>query len=261
MKNYDVIYIGSGHACWHGALILKTLGKSVALVEKDLLGGTCTNYGCDAKILLDSPFELKEGLDRYKGIGLGQEAKLDWKSLMAYKKQVIGYMQPAMSGLFDRFGFDLIRGEAKFIDAHTIEVAGEKYSAKNFVIGTGQTYVPLDIPGKEYFHDSREFLSLDEIPDHATFVGAGIISMEFASLCLSLGKKVDVVNVTGAALEMYPQEYGQQIVKARTSCSTPTSNRLRKKAKTNTRSARMKATRSKPTTSWSPSDTRRTSKG
>ena len=212
MKSYDVIYIGSGHACWHGALILKTLGKSVVLVEKDLLGGTCTNYGCDAKILLDSPFELKEGLDRYKGIGLGREAKLDWKSLMAYKKQVIGYMQPAMSGLFDRFGFDLIRGEAKFIDAHTIEVAGEKYSAKNFVIGTGQTYVPLDIPGKEYFHDSREFLSLDEIPDHVTFVGAGIISMEFASLCLSLGKKVDVVNVTGAALEMYPQEYSQQIV-------------------------------------------------
>lgn len=56
MKAYDVIFIGSGHSCWHGALILKSLGKSVALVEKDLLGGTCTNYGCDAKILLDSPF-------------------------------------------------------------------------------------------------------------------------------------------------------------------------------------------------------------
>lgn len=212
MKNYDVIYIGSGHSCWHGALILKTLGKSVALVEKELLGGTCTNYGCDAKILLDSPFELKEGLDRYQNIGLGQEAKIDWPSLMAYKKQVIGFMQPAMEGLFSQFGFDLIRGAAKFVDANTIEVNGEKYHAKNFVIGTGQTYIPLDIPGKEYFHDSRDFLSLDNIPDHVTFVGSGIISMEFASLCLSLGKKVDIVTITDTTLDQYPLEYTNQIV-------------------------------------------------
>ncbi len=212
MKDYDVIFIGSGHSCWHGALILKSLGKSVALVEKDLLGGTCTNYGCDAKILLDSPFELKEGLDRYQGIGLKQEAQLDWPALMAYKKQVIDFMQPAMEGLFSQFGFDLIRGAAVFKDAHTIEVAGETYSAKNFVIGTGQDYIPLDIPGKEYFHDSREFLSLEKIPDHVTFVGAGIISMEFASLCLSLGKGVDIITNTNATLEQYPLEYTSQIV-------------------------------------------------
>ncbi len=212
MKNYDVIYIGSGHSCWHGALSLKSFGKSVALVEKDLLGGTCTNYGCDAKILLDSPFELKEGLDRYQNIGLKQEAKLDWPTLMGYKKQVINYMQPAMQGLFQNFGFDVLRGAAKFVDANTIEVAGEKYHAKNFVIGTGQTYIPLDIPGKEHFRDSRDFLSLDEIPDHVTFVGAGIISMEFASLCLSLGKKVDIVTITDTTLDQYPLEYTNQIV-------------------------------------------------
>ena len=82
MKNYDVIFIGSGHACWHGALILKMLGKSVALVERDLVGGTCTNYGCDAKILLDSPFELKEALDRYKGIGVTGDSQIDWTALM-----------------------------------------------------------------------------------------------------------------------------------------------------------------------------------
>lgn len=212
MKNYDVIFIGSGHACWHGALILKFAGKKVALVEKELLGGTCTNYGCDAKILLDSPFELKEALDRYQNIGLAQVAKIDWKSLMAYKKQVIGAMQPAMQGLFDGFGFDVIKGAASFVDAHTIEVAGEKYGAKHFVIGTGQDYIPLDIPGKEYFHNSREFLSLDTIPEHVTFVGAGIISMEFASICLSLGKKVDVVTAGKAALGAYPQEYVEKIV-------------------------------------------------
>ncbi len=85
MKEYDVIFIGSGHACWHGALILKKAGKSVALVERELLGGTCTNYGCNAKILLDSPFELKEALNRYEGIGLKQKPEIEWESLMPYK--------------------------------------------------------------------------------------------------------------------------------------------------------------------------------
>lgn len=212
MKSYDVIFIGSGHACWHGALILKLLGKSVALVERDLVGGTCTNYGCDAKILLDSPFELKEALDRYKGIGVTGDSQIDWPELMQYKKQYIGAMPAALEGMFAQLGFDLIRGEAKFVDKNTVNVGDETYGAKHFVIGTGQTYIPLDIPGKEYFHDSREFLDLDVIPDHVTFVGAGIISMEFASLCLSMGRKVDIVDYAGAALKQYPQEYVQAVV-------------------------------------------------
>ena len=212
MKSYDVIFIGSGHSCWHGALILKTMGKSVALIERDIVGGTCTNYGCDAKILLDSPFELKEALDRYQGIGVTGESKLDWKALMACKKQYIGAMPAALEGMFGQFGFDLIRGSAQFVDKNTVKVGEKTYTAKHFVIGTGQTYVPLDIPGKEYFHDSREFLDLDEIPEHVTFVGAGIISMEFASLCLALGKQVDIVNLTHAALEQYPQEYAEKVV-------------------------------------------------
>lgn len=212
MADYDVIFIGSGHACWHGAVLLTLAKKKVALVERDVLGGTCTNYGCDAKILLDSPIELKEAFDRYQGIGLKQEAAVDWQALMAYKKQVIGFMPQAMEGMFQPFGIEIIRGDAKFTDAHTIEAGGKAYTAKHFVIGTGQDYIPLDIPGKEYFHNSREFLSLDEIPEHVTFVGAGIISMEFASVCLSLGKTVDIVTNGDKALGMYPQEYVAKIV-------------------------------------------------
>ena len=212
MEKYDVIFIGSGHSCWHGALILKLQGKKVALVEKDLLGGTCTNYGCDAKILLDSPIELKEALDRYQNVGLTEPAKLSWKNLMAYKKGYIGSMPSALDGLFKNFGFDVIKGAAKFVDAHTIEVEGTQYEAEHFVIGTGQTYVPLDIPGKEYFKDSRDFLDLDELPEHLTFVGAGIIGMEFASICLSFGKKVDVVDLSDRALNQYPKKYVDEIV-------------------------------------------------
>jgi len=68
MYDFDVVFIGSGHSCWHGALTLMQAGKKVALVDFDLPGGTCTNYGCDAKILLDGPFEFAEGLERYNGL-------------------------------------------------------------------------------------------------------------------------------------------------------------------------------------------------
>lgn len=212
MEKYDVIFIGSGHSCWHGALILKFQGKKVALVERDLLGGTCTNYGCDAKILLDSPIELKESLDRYQNIGLEKPAKINWNQLMQYKKNYIGFMPTALDGLFKQFGFDVLRGEAKFVDAHTVDVAGTKYQADYFVIGTGQNYVPLEIPGKEYFKDSRDFLSLDEIPEHVTFVGAGIIGMEFASIALSLGKKVDIIDLAPRALNQYNTKYVDEVV-------------------------------------------------
>lgn len=212
MKKYDVIFIGSGHACWHGALLLKLAGKSVALVERDLTGGTCTNYGCDAKILLDSPIELKEALDRYAGIGLESPAAINWQSLMQYKKALIGGMPSALNGMFAGFGMDLIRGEAKFLDKNSVEVAGEVYEAKKFVIGTGQTYVPLDVPGREFMHDSRDFLSLDEIPRHVTFLGGGIISMEFASICLSFGRQVDIITHGAKVLGQYPQDYVGKIV-------------------------------------------------
>jgi glutathione reductase (NADPH) len=212
MKNYDVIFVGSGHACWHGALLLKMAGKSVALVEREFLGGTCTNYGCDAKILLDSPIELQEALKRYEGIGLKEEPEIDWQSLMQYKKKLIGGLPDAMSGLFEKLGLEVIRGEAKFKDENTIDVGGETYQAKKFVIGTGQNYIPMDIPGKEYMHDSRDFLSLDKIPEHVTFVGGGIISMEFASMCLSLGRKVDIVTHGTTILKQYPQMYVEKVV-------------------------------------------------
>ncbi|MDD7363400.1 MAG: NAD(P)/FAD-dependent oxidoreductase [Firmicutes bacterium] len=212
MKEYDVLFIGGGHACWHGALLLKKAGKEVALVEREFLGGTCTNYGCNAKILLDSPVELQEAMKRYEGIGLKEEPKIEWTSLMQYKKKLIGGMPDVMSGMFKQLGLEVIRGEATFKDENTIEVDGETYRAKKFVIGTGQNYIPLDIPGKEYMHDSRDFLSLDDIPEHVSFIGGGIISMEFASICLSLGRKVDIVTDGEIILKQYPQKYVEKVV-------------------------------------------------
>ncbi len=211
-NDYDVIFIGSGHACWHGALILKQAGKKVALVERDLAGGTCTNYGCNAKVLLDTPFGLCEQVSRYQDKGVESTASVDWSTLMAYKKKVIGAMDPALRGLFSQMGFDVIDGHGKLADAHTVEVGGQKYTADYIVIGTGQNFRPLGVPGQEYIHDSREFLSLDVMPAHISFIGAGLISMELAQICLDCKAKVDIITTGHDVLGAYPRAYVDKIV-------------------------------------------------
>ncbi|MCR5416734.1 MAG: NAD(P)/FAD-dependent oxidoreductase [Pseudobutyrivibrio sp.] len=210
--DYDVLYIGTGHAAWHGALILAGAGKKIAFAERDLTGGTCTNYGCDAKALLDGPAELVSALERYKDLGVTSDIKMDWKKFMEYKHQSIDPLAGAMTGMLTGAGFKIINGDAKFVDAHTVQIGDQCVTAENIVIATGQYDFKLPIPGNEYMHTSREILDLPELPEHITFIGAGIISMEFASLLTQFGVKATVIEFADRALMQYSEEYSARIV-------------------------------------------------
>lgn len=205
--DYDVIMIGAGHATWHGAVTLKQLGKRVAIVEKDMVGGTCTNYGCDAKIALDGPFQLKEQLARFKGAGVDDVPAINWPDLMAYKHQVIDPFSPAMTDMFTKMGIDMITGSAELTGEHEVTVAGKTYTSEYIVLGTGQRPAKLSIPGAEFIHDSREFLDLPDMPERLVFIGAGIIAMEFASMAASMCKDVHIVEFTDKALAPFNQTY------------------------------------------------------
>lgn len=212
MYDYDVVFIGSGHAVWHGAVFLRQMGKKVAMVEQDVLAGTCTNYGCDAKILLDSPFALADGLKRYQGIGVDSVPSIDWTKLMAYKKQVIGMLPVGMEAIFAQMGIPVLRGHGSLVDAHTVQAGDTAVTAEYIVIGTGEHPSRRDIPGKEYIHDSREFLDLDVFPKRVAFIGAGIISLEFASIAASVADEVSVIFRSDRVLRMYPKKYVDKAV-------------------------------------------------
>ncbi|HCG97755.1 MAG TPA: pyridine nucleotide-disulfide oxidoreductase [Erysipelotrichaceae bacterium] len=210
--DYDVLFIGSGHACNHGAIALKMAGKKVAMIEEDKNGGTCTNYGCDAKILLDGPFVYQEGFARYNDLGM-QTPDINWKNLMAYKKKLIGAFSPLLGQAFEKYGIEVIKGHGTLTDAHTVNVDGKNYTAEYIVIGTGARDSSLPIEGAKYMHHSKDFLDLDEMPESLLFVGAGVISMEFASMALALGKKVTVIDFAPRALAQYPSDYVNMMVK------------------------------------------------
>ena len=178
---YDVIFIGSGHAAWHAVVTMALAGKKVAVVEKDLPGGACPNYGCDAKILLDGPFEYLEGLERYKGLCVDKTGSINWKKLMNYKKDVIGVFPKALEESAPQMGITFIKASGKILDAHTVQAGEQTIEGEAIVIATGQRDAQLNIPGSKYVRNSRDFLSIEELPEHLICIGAGVISMEFAS--------------------------------------------------------------------------------
>lgn len=212
MYDYDVVFIGSGHACWHAALMLAKAQKKVAFVEEETVAGTCTNWGCNAKILLDSPFELVDGLSRYRGIGVDETPAVDWSALMAYKKQVISPVHTVLEGMFAQMGMPVFRGHGTLVDAHTVEAGGKRITAGYIVLGTGERPRRLGIPGDELIHDSRDFLDVDVFPKRIAFVGAGIISMEFASIAALMGSDVTVIHHSERILSMYPARYVSRVV-------------------------------------------------
>ncbi|POC80472.1 pyridine nucleotide-disulfide oxidoreductase, partial [Vibrio vulnificus] len=91
-------------------------------------------------------------------------------------------MANTLKGLFEQQGIDIIEGAGKLLDEHHLLVDDEQYYGENIVIATGQHSNKLDIEGSEYTHDSRDFLSLKQMPNSITFIGVGIISIEFASI-------------------------------------------------------------------------------
>lgn len=213
MKQYDVVFIGSGHATWHAALTLKHAGKDVAIIEKDTIAGTCTNYGCNAKILLEGPYEVLEESAQYNGIIQSQDLHVNWENLMDYKKQVINPMNGMLKGMFEQQGIDVYMGAGVIKDEHTVTVNDEELQTENIVIATGQHSNKLDIEGKELTHDSRDFLSMDELPKRMTFIGVGIISVEFASIMIKSGVEVTMIHHSDKPLKGFNQTHVTQLIK------------------------------------------------
>lgn len=131
---------------------------------------------------------------------------------MAYKKSEIPTYAPLMEGMFAQMQIDLLKGYGKLVDAHTVSVDDDRISADYIVLGTGQRPARLQIKGQEFLHDSCDFLDLDKMPKHITFIGAGIISMEFTTMSAKLGSEVHIIEYADRALVAYQENYIDSVV-------------------------------------------------
>lgn len=209
--DYDVLYIGAGHGTFDGAMPLAAKGYKVAVVEADKIGGTCPNWGCNGKIALDLPVQLKETQQRLKNIIKG-DLSIDWTQNMLNKHKVIDGLPGAIEGGLKAFGIDVLHGYGKLVDNHTVDVDGKNYSADKIVLATGLRPNRLDVPGKEMASDSKEFLNLEELPVHIAIIGSGYIAMEFATIANAAGSQVTVLMHGDRALRQFDKEYVDDVV-------------------------------------------------
>ena len=211
--DYDIIYIGSGNAAWQGARFLRKEGLKILIVEESLYGGTCANRGCNSKALLDAPYEIKALADNFEGVGKAGNFEVNWSDLMKFKQKRIANMAPFLDGKFKEYDLDVAHGKGYIVDEHTVKVGGETYTTDKIVITAGLKPVIPDIKGKEYLHDSTDFLDISELPKHAIIIGAGFVGMEFASILAEAGLEADVIIRGDMALKYFHQPYVQNVIK------------------------------------------------
>ena len=196
--DYDLIVIGSGPGGYHAAIRAAQLGLKTACVEKEYVGGVCLNVGCiPTKALLHVAEDLREaGHATEYGIDFG-EPKIDLERLEAWKSSVVKKLTGGVRQLFKGNKVDLIEGTARFVDANTIEVDGDRHTAEKFIVATGSS--PIQIPGFDFDEEtivsSTGALMVQEVPERFMAIGGSAIGLEFSDIYAALGAEVTVVEL------------------------------------------------------------------
>lgn len=211
MKKYDDILIGSGPAAYKMANLLAKTDRKVLAIEGFEYGGTCPNYGCEPKIFLEGAVRTVLQSQQLLGRGISQPAKLDWEALMQTKLKRFDPWPGETRDIIKK-SHDVEDGYASFVDNHIITVNGHQYQADHIIIATGQTPNILDISGKEYLHTSYDLLSLKELPQRITIIGAGFVGLELATLVAAAGAEVTIVVHSDRLLREFPKAEDEALV-------------------------------------------------
>mmetsp|Transcript_54335 Transcript_54335/g.132780 ORF Transcript_54335/g.132780 Transcript_54335/m.132780 type:complete len:453 (-) Transcript_54335:1-1359(-) len=205
--DYDYFVIGAGSGGVRTARIAATHGARVAVAECAPLGGTCVNVGCVPKKLMTYGAHFSHDVENAHSFGWNVEKPtLDWARFIENKNNEILRLNGVYERILGNAGVTIIRGKAKFVDAHTIDVDGKTFTAKyiNIAVG-GWPYVP-DIPGKELGITSNEAFYLKERPNKVLIVGGGYIAVEFAGIFKGYGADVTQIYRSDLWLRGFDQD-------------------------------------------------------
>lgn len=188
-KHFDYICIGGGSGGIASANRAAMYGAKVALIEARHLGGTCVNVGCVPKKVMWHGAQVAEAIKMY-GPDYGFDTtvnKFDWAKLVENREAYIGRIHTSYENVLGKNKIEVIEGFGKFVDAKTVEVNGEHYTADHILVAVGGAPTIPNIPGAEYGIDSNGFFELNEQPKRVAVVGAGYIAVEIAGVLNALG--------------------------------------------------------------------------
>ncbi|MBM7636060.1 glutathione-disulfide reductase [Streptococcus saliviloxodontae] len=191
VKEYDYIVIGGGSGGIASANRAAMHGAKVILFEGKAVGGTCVNVGCVPKKVMWYGAQVAETINNYAadyGFDVEQKA-FNFETLKANRQAYIERIHGSYERGFDSNGVERVYEYATFVDAHTVEVAGERYTAPHILIATGGHALYPEIPGAEYGITSDGFFELDALPKRTAVVGGGYIAVEVAGVLHALGSE------------------------------------------------------------------------
>jgi dihydrolipoamide dehydrogenase len=219
-EEYDLLVIGAGAAGSSAATTVIKNGRRVALVERNLLGGTCLNYGCDPTKTLLRIAHLLYQTNHAERYGLHiPTATFEWKDVQAWVQKVInrlrgGTLEEAYTNLA-RQGINLLQGEATFLSQNEVLIAGQTISAKQIIIATGSETIVPPIEGlKEAGYITNvQAVALPSLPRRLAIIGGGTIGLEFAQLFHRFGVNVTVLERSPNILDKEDRELAELLCK------------------------------------------------
>lgn len=212
MPHFDIIVIGAGPGGYAAALLASQRGKTVALIEKQNLGGTCLNWGCiPTKLYLGATAHI-DGLHAQSRLRLctGQ-VRMDMPALKKRKNAFVSASHKAMRCCLEKHGVTLIEGQAVLTEHRTLQITDQNSEPLGFnvlIIATGSrpAVFPALAPDHQRILDSTDLLDLDQAPASLAVIGAGAIGLEMADFWHRLGAEIHLIE---AAPQIAPTEEGE----------------------------------------------------
>ena len=200
MPDYDAIVIGTGQAGPPLALRLAGAGMKVAVVERNLVGGTCVNTGCTpTKTLVASAYaaHLARRADEY-GVAIGGAIAVDMKRVKDRKDAVVEQFRNGLTGALEgAANCTLYRGHARFLSAREVAVGDERLRAGRIFINVGGRASAPAMPGLDQvaYLTNTSMMDLDILPRHLVIVGGSYIGLEFGQMYRRFGSEVTIVEM------------------------------------------------------------------
>ena len=209
---FDIIIIGAGPGGYETAADAAAHGLTVAIVERDQMGGTCLNRGCIPTKALCRNAEVVNLMRESEvwGVKTGEIA-FDYAPVFERKEAVVKQLREGVEMLMGAPGITAIKGEASLKDANTVVVNGEEYQAKSIIIATGSAPRGLPIPGAELAMTSDDILAMETLPKSLCIVGGGVIGMEFAAVFSTFGVEVTVIEYCKEILPPFDKDVAKRL--------------------------------------------------
>lgn len=211
---YDIIVIGSGVAGSSAALLAAQAGKSVALVEKDQLGGSSANYSDVPISVFARATQIFEQAKRASQIGLRAETiSYNFPSIKLFKDNSIKTSQVTSASFYEKRNVTVILGQAQFINQQTISVNGRHYQANKFIIASGASWQLPKVAGldKVRYFTPNTLINISRPPRSLFVIGGDRSGIETAQIMASFGSKVYITTISARLLPDYDEEVGDFI--------------------------------------------------